>query len=68
MIHAWQFVTSGNRDREDHGTIFKSKMTDINTGRIPDMYRPPEGYAISVYHSFHDEVEHYQVHWWQCVK
>lgn len=31
------------------------------------MYRPEEGYAISVYHSFNDEVDHYRVHWWRCV-
>lgn len=34
MIHAWQFVTSGNRDREDHGAIFKSKMSEINAGKV----------------------------------
>jgi hypothetical protein len=56
MIHAWQFVTAGRRDRSDHGPIFLAKMGDINAGSRADMYRPHRGYRISVYHSFRDEV------------
>jgi hypothetical protein len=26
------------------------------------------GFCISVYHSFHDEVDHFRSHWWQCYK
>ena len=57
MIHAWQFVTAGRRDRTDHGPVFLAKMAEINAaaGRA-DMYRPPRGYSISVFHGFRDEV------------
>jgi len=30
--------------------------------------RAPAGYAVSVYHSFHGEVEHHRRHWWQCAR
>ena len=29
-------------------------------------YRSPAGTHVGVYHSFHDEVDHYRVHWWRC--
>ncbi|EKX50214.1 hypothetical protein GUITHDRAFT_57412, partial [Guillardia theta CCMP2712] len=64
MIHAWQFVTDGNRDREDHGPKFLGKMEEINGGAKRDM--PQAGYAVAVYHTFHQEVNFHRQHWWQC--
>eukprot|EP00164_Ancoracysta_twista_P019669 GFYU01034723.1.p1 GENE.GFYU01034723.1~~GFYU01034723.1.p1 ORF type:complete len:282 (+),score=31.56 GFYU01034723.1:30-875(+) len=68
MIHAFQFVTKGNRDHDDHGEKFQAIMRSINASRVPDMYRPQRGYKISIYHSFMDEVNLYLVHWWTCNK
>lgn len=57
MIHAYLFVTRNNIDRDGHGPNFQKHMRRINV---------LGGYAISIYHTFLDEVEHYRVHWWQC--
>ncbi|KAM9316731.1 DNA-dependent metalloprotease SPRTN [Gastrophryne carolinensis] len=57
MIHALLFVTHNNRDRESHGPEFLKHMDRINSRT---------GANISVYHSFHDEVEEYRKHWWRC--
>ncbi|GLE03222.1 hypothetical protein PINS_up012101 [Pythium insidiosum] len=57
MIHAYIFVSSPVRDREDHGPIFQSHMRRINESA---------GTNITVYHTFHDEVDAYRQHWWQC--
>jgi hypothetical protein len=57
MIHAFLFVTQSNTDRDDHGPCFQDLMNRINQA---------EGSSISIYHSFHDEVDYYRVHWWQC--
>ncbi|XP_068226977.1 DNA-dependent metalloprotease dvc-1-like [Palaemon carinicauda] len=57
MIHAYLFVTANNRDRDGHGPEFHKHMYRING---------VAGTKISVYHSFHDEVDVYRQHIWQC--
>lgn len=57
MIHALLFVTQNNRDRDGHGPEFCKHMNRINQAT---------GTNISVYHSFHDEVDVYRQHWWRC--
>uniref|UniRef100_A0A8D3BRE7 DNA-dependent metalloprotease SPRTN n=1 Tax=Scophthalmus maximus TaxID=52904 RepID=A0A8D3BRE7_SCOMX len=57
MIHALLFVTQNNRDRDGHGPEFCNHMNRINKAT---------GTKISVYHSFHDEVDVYRQHWWRC--
>ncbi|KAM9354434.1 DNA-dependent metalloprotease SPRTN [Pholidichthys leucotaenia] len=57
MIHALLFVTQNNRDREGHGPEFCKHMDRINRA---------SGTKITVYHSFHDEVDLYRQHWWRC--
>ena len=57
MIHAYLFVTDGNDDHDGHGPAFHSHMFRINK---------ETGTKISVYHNFHDEVDNYRTHWWQC--
>ncbi|KAG7508196.1 sprT-like domain-containing protein Spartan [Solea senegalensis] len=57
MIHALLFVTQNNRDRDGHGPEFCKHMNRINQAT---------GTKITVYHSFHDEVDVYRQHWWKC--
>ncbi|KAG8566515.1 hypothetical protein GDO81_013278 [Engystomops pustulosus] len=57
MIHALLFVTDNNKDHDGHGPEFHKHMNRING---------LTGSKISVYHSFHDEVEEYRKHWWRC--
>ncbi|XP_074540646.1 DNA-dependent metalloprotease SPRTN [Halichoeres trimaculatus] len=57
MIHALLFVTQNNRDRDGHGPEFCKHMDRINNAT---------GTKISIYHSFHDEVDVYRQHWWKC--
>ncbi|CAL8317647.1 unnamed protein product [Merluccius merluccius] len=57
MIHALLFVTQNNRDRDGHGPEFCKHMDRINTAT---------GTKITVYHTFHDEVDLYRQHWWKC--
>jgi predicted SprT family Zn-dependent metalloprotease len=57
MIHAYLFLTSGNRDRDGHGPEFQSHMHRING---------IAGTSITIYHSFHAEVAVYKQHWWRC--
>ncbi|XP_004363532.1 zinc finger RAD18 domain-containing protein C1, partial [Capsaspora owczarzaki ATCC 30864] len=57
MIHAYLFVTANNRDRDGHGEEFCKHMRRIN-----DIV----GTSITIYHTFHDEVATYRVHWWRC--
>ncbi|XP_059154958.1 uncharacterized protein LOC131940322 [Physella acuta] len=57
MIHAYLFITDNDRDHDGHGPQFKSHMHRINK---------ETGANISIYHTFHDEVEAYQQHWWRC--
>ncbi|XP_022408823.1 sprT-like domain-containing protein Spartan isoform X2 [Delphinapterus leucas] len=57
MIHAYLFVTNNDKDREGHGPEFCKHMHRIN--RLT-------GANITVYHTFHDEVDEYRRHWWRC--
>ncbi|KAM4772657.1 DNA-dependent metalloprotease SPRTN [Rhinophrynus dorsalis] len=57
MIHALLFVTHNNKDHDSHGPEFCKHMNRING---------LTGAKISVYHSFHDEVDEYRKHWWLC--
>lgn len=66
MIHALLFVTNGNVDHDGHGGPFLQMMCDINDSEVFDAERPREGYNISVYHEFTDEVKQNQNHVWRC--
>lgn len=57
MIHAYLFVTHNNKDHNAHGPEFLKHMHRINK---------QTGARISVYHSFHDEVDLHRKHWWKC--
>lgn len=57
MIHALLFVTRDSDNRESHGPKFHEHMYRINR---------ESSLSISVYHTFHDEVRHYQNHVWRC--
>jgi predicted SprT family Zn-dependent metalloprotease len=59
MIHAWVYVLNLDMsdDASGHGMNFKLKMFDINK---------QTGLKITVYHSFHDEVEYHRKHVWRC--
>ncbi|XP_009870276.1 PREDICTED: sprT-like domain-containing protein Spartan, partial [Apaloderma vittatum] len=57
MIHALLFVTDNDKDRESHGPEFCKHMRRIN--RLT-------GANVTIYHSFHDEVDLYRQHWWRC--
>lgn len=57
MIHAFLFITRNNKDHDDHGPEFHKHMKRIND---------ETGTKISVFHTFHDEVDFYRTHWWQC--
>jgi hypothetical protein len=59
MIHAYLFMTKNNKDSSDHGSIFQSWMNKINQ---------EENTKITIFHTFHDEVDYYRVHWWECEK
>ncbi|KAL7670588.1 hypothetical protein ACOME3_005524 [Neoechinorhynchus agilis] len=57
MIHAYLFVSEKNQDRSAHGPNFQLHMNRINE---------LAGLNITIFHSFHDEVDLHRVHWWQC--
>ncbi|KAF9361188.1 hypothetical protein BGX26_005282 [Mortierella sp. AD094] len=57
MIHAYLFVTQAIQDHDGHGADFQHHMNRINEAA---------GTSISIYHTFHDEVQHYQTHIWKC--
>ncbi|KAI9485780.1 MAG: SprT-like family-domain-containing protein [Benjaminiella poitrasii] len=57
MIHALLFITQRNIDRDGHGPEFLYEANRIN--KLADT-------NITVYHSFHDEVDYYLTHVWQC--
>lgn len=57
MIHAYLFVTNNDRDHDSHGPEFLKHMHRLNK---------LTGANITVYHTFHDEVDNYRVHWWLC--
>jgi predicted SprT family Zn-dependent metalloprotease len=57
MIHAYLYLTRNFKDRGEHGDEFKSHMNRINHLAKTN---------ITVYHSFHDEVNHCRQHVWRC--
>lgn len=57
MIHALNFIRGIMEENGGHGQHFLAKMHEIN--RLA-------GTDISVYHTFHDEVELYKKFWWRC--
>ncbi|XP_054163863.1 DNA-dependent metalloprotease dvc-1-like [Oppia nitens] len=57
MIHALLFVTREDDNHESHGQKFHENMYRINH---------MSGANITVYHSFHDEVNHFLTHVWRC--
>ena len=62
MIHGFLFVDSNVVDREGHGDNFKWWMNHINA------IERHTGIHISIYHTFHDEVDFYRQHHWKCQK
>ncbi|XP_055907539.1 DNA-dependent metalloprotease SPRTN-like [Eupeodes corollae] len=57
MIHAYCFVLGIREGNGGHGPNFKKIMHGINQ---------VAGTNITVYHTFHDEVNVYKTHWWRC--
>ena len=57
MIHAYVFVATPVRDHDDHGPLFQGHMNRINEAART---------KITVFHTFHDEVDSYRQHVWQC--
>lgn len=59
MIHAYCYIKKLDMsdDMSGHGKHFKQKMNEINN---------LTGLHISVYHSFHDEVNFYKKYVWRC--
>lgn len=57
MIHAYLFILNIREGNGGHGANFVRIMTGINR---------TAGTDISVYHSFHDEVNLYKTHVWRC--
>ena len=57
-IHAFLFITESNEDRGDHGPQFCAEMERVN--KIMNS-------NVTIYHDFHDEVDHYRNHWWECI-
>ncbi|EOD51277.1 putative zinc finger rad18 domain-containing protein [Neofusicoccum parvum UCRNP2] len=61
-IHAYFFVTSSWRharddDRSGHGAGFQMLASAINAHG---------GYDVTIFHTFHDEVDSYRTHVWAC--
>ncbi|RLN48279.1 hypothetical protein BBJ28_00000807 [Nothophytophthora sp. Chile5] len=57
MIHAFVFVATPMRDHDDHGPLFQAHMQRINMAASTQ---------ITVFHTFHDEVDAYRQHIWLC--
>lgn len=57
MIHAYLFVLNVREPNGGHGPNFKRLMVSINR---------TAGTNITVYHTFHDEVNVYRTHVWKC--
>lgn len=57
MIHAYLFITERNTDRSGHGPNFLALAKHINGAA---------GTNITVYHTFHDEVDSFRKHVWKC--
>lgn len=61
-IHAYFFITTSWRhSRGDDGTGHGNGFL-----LLADAINDHGGYNISVYHTFHDEVDSYRTHIWQC--
>ncbi|KAK4494613.1 hypothetical protein PRZ48_013969 [Zasmidium cellare] len=61
-IHAYFFITTSWRhSRGDDGTGHGDGFL-----LLADAINDHGGYNISVYHTFHDEVDSYRTHIWQC--
>ncbi|XP_068154760.1 uncharacterized protein mh [Drosophila tropicalis] len=58
MIHAYCFVLNIREGNGGHGPNFKRIMNTINK---------VAGTNITVYHTFHDEVDAYRTHIWRCT-
>ena len=58
MIHAYLYLTRNFKDRGDHGDEFKGHAARIN--KLANS-------RITVYHSFHDEVNNCRQHVWRCT-
>lgn len=64
-MHAYFFITTSWRhsrgdDGTGHGAGFLLLADAINS------HGAEHGYEITVYHTFHDEVDSYRTHIWQC--
>lgn len=57
MIHAYLFVLNIREGNGGHGANFHKMMNSINK---------TAGTNITVYHTFHDEVNNYKTHVWRC--
>ncbi|KAI9285084.1 SprT-like family-domain-containing protein [Umbelopsis sp. AD052] len=57
MIHALLFVTDNYADHDGHGPQFLMHAARINKAA---------GTKITVYHTFHDEVNYHRTHVWKC--
>jgi predicted SprT family Zn-dependent metalloprotease len=59
MIHGYLFITNPKAcmDHGGHGVEFQTLMNNINN---------ITGLNITVYHSFHDEVDFFRKHIWKC--
>ncbi|KAF2808468.1 uncharacterized protein BDZ99DRAFT_390796 [Mytilinidion resinicola] len=61
-IHAYFFITtSWHHSRGDDGTGH-----GLGFQLLADSINSHGSYAITVYHTFHDEVDSYRTHVWQC--
>jgi rubrerythrin len=58
MIHAFLHITD-QRDNDAHGKLFTHWMNLLNDAEKTD---------ITIYHTFHDEVDYYRQHVWACDK
>ncbi|CAM6127768.1 unnamed protein product [Calypogeia fissa] len=67
MIHAYLFLTNGNKDHDDHGPCFQHMMMMINDFNLVDEERPQDGYQVTIYHNFTNEVDLYRTHHWRCM-
>eukprot|EP01012_Entosiphon_sulcatum_P058658 TRINITY_DN8278_c0_g1_i1.p1 TRINITY_DN8278_c0_g1~~TRINITY_DN8278_c0_g1_i1.p1 ORF type:complete len:583 (+),score=92.89 TRINITY_DN8278_c0_g1_i1:41-1750(+) len=68
MIHAILFISNKNTDHDGHGAEFQHWMKEINSSRRSDPHRPSCGYDITVFHTFHTEVDHFRTHHWECSR
>lgn len=65
-IHAYFFATSSHTRSDDpsgHGTGFQALASAINHHGLTALQLD---FDINIYHSFHDEVDSFRTHVWQC--